>query len=115
MTTWPETYAQAREIGKRVRRQSNKYSFAGHLQKWLSAGVGSAKQLAAVSGYCDSVICNIKNGQHDPSAGLQADLIQAMGAVEREHIAKWQQERARQRLGGQVVKTYRTGVQRESH
>ena len=110
MNNWPDTYAQAREIGKRVRRQRNKYSFAGHLQKWLSAGVGSAKQLAISSGYCDSVICNIKNGQHDPSARLQADLIQAMGAVEREYIAKWQQERTRQRLGGQVVETYRAGA-----
>lgn len=93
MTNWAETYAQAREIGKRGRRQRNKYSFAGHLQRWLSAGVGTAKQLEAVSGYCDSVICSIKNGQHNPSASVQADLIQAMGAVEREHIAKWQQGR----------------------
>jgi hypothetical protein len=93
MTDWADTYAQAREIGKRVRRQRNKYSFDGHLQRWLSAGIGNAKQLAAVSGYCDSVICNIKNGQHSPSARVQADLIQAMGAVEREHIAKWQQGR----------------------
>lgn len=110
MTEWAETYAQAREIGKRVRRQRNKYSFAGHLQKWLSAGVGSAKQLAIGSGYCDSVICNIKNGQHDPSAIVQADLIQAMGAVEREYIAKWQQERTRQRVGGRVAETYRAGA-----
>ena len=48
MSSWAETYEQAREIGKRVRRQRNKYSFAGHLQRWLSAGVGTAKQLAAV-------------------------------------------------------------------
>ena len=60
MSAWTETYEQAREIGKRVRRQRNKYSFAGHLQRWLSAGVGTIKQLAAVSGYCDSFVCDIK-------------------------------------------------------
>lgn len=114
MTNWTDTYAQAREVGNRVRRQRNKYSFAGHLQRWLAAGVGTVKQLAAVGGYCDSLICDIKNGQHNPSAKVQEDLIQAIGIIESKYIAKWQQERARQRLGGQVVETYRMGVQRES-
>ena len=115
MTEWAETYAQAREIGKRVSRQRNKYSFAGHLQRWLSAGIGTVKQLSAVSGYCESDFYHIKNGDHSPSSKTAADILQAMGIIEREHIAKWQQERARQRLSGRAVETYRTGVQRESH
>ena len=110
MSSWPDTYAQAQEIGKLVRRQRNKHSFAGHLKRWLSAGVGTVKQLSAVSGYCESDFYHIKNGDYNPSAIVQADLIQTMGAVEREYIAKRQQERARQRLGGQVVETYRAGA-----
>ena len=115
MIDWTETYAQARVIGKRVSRQRNKYSFAGHLQRCLSAGIGTVKQLSSVSGYCESDFYHIKNGDHSPSARTAADILKAMGIIEREHIAKWQQERARQRLGGRVVETYRMGVQRESH
>ncbi len=95
MSDWAETYAQAREMGKRVSKQRNKYSFAGHLQRWLSAGIGNAKQLAAESGYCESVIYNIKNDDHCPSAKVQADMIQAMGMIEREYIAKWQRSKAK--------------------
>ena len=93
MTNWADTYAQAREIGKRVSRQRNKYSFAGHLQRWLSAEIGTAKQLAAVSGYCESDFYHIKNGDYSPSSKKAADILQAMGIIEREHIAKWQQGR----------------------
>ncbi len=95
MSDWENAYAQAREIGKRVSRQRNKYSFAGHLQRWLSAGVGTVKQLAAASGYCESVIYNIKNADRRPSARVQADMVQAMGIIEREYIAKWQRSKAK--------------------
>lgn len=115
MTTWPDTYAQAREIGKRVSRQRNKYSFSGHLQRWLSSGIGTVKQLSAVSGYCESDFYHIKNGDHSPSSKTAADILQAMGIIEREHIAKWQQERARRACGDAMVEKYRTGVQHESH
>ena len=115
MTEWAETYALAREIGKRVSRQRNKNSFAGHLQRWLSAGIGTVKQLSAVSGYCESDFYHIKNGDHSPSSKTAADILQAMGIIEREHIAKWQQERARLACKIERLETYRTGVQRESH
>ncbi len=95
MSDWEITYAQAREMGKRASRQRNKYSFAGHLQRWLSAGIGNAKQLAAESGYCESVIYNIKNDDHRPSAKVQADMVQAMGIIERKYIAQWQQQRSK--------------------
>jgi len=93
MSDWAETYAQAREIGKRASRQRSKYSFSGHLHRWLSAGAGTVKQLAAVSGYSESVIFNIKNADHCPSAKVQADMVQAMGIIERKYIAQWQQQR----------------------
>jgi len=93
MSDWAETYAQAREIGKRASRQRSKYSFAGHLQRWLSAGIGTVKQLSAVSGYCESDFYHIKNGDYIPSAKVQADMVQAMGIIERKYIAQWQQQR----------------------
>lgn len=106
MNTWRVTYKRARAMGK-ARHQA---SFAYMLDQWLKAKIGTLFSLSVVTGYSVQWLDTLRRGRWQPTEFCASAILDGMGLLEREYIAKWQQECARQRLGGRLVETYRAGV-----
>ena len=111
MKTWRATYRRARAMGK----ARHNASFAYMLDQWCKLKIGSLFNLPVVTGYSIQWLDTLRRGVRQPTEFCASAILDGIGIIEREHIAKWQQERARRGLSGRVVETYRMGVQRESH
>ena len=111
MNTWRVTYKRARAMGK----ARHCASFAYMLDQWCKLKIGSLFNLSVVTGYSIQWLDTLRRGVRQPTEFCANAVMDAMGIIELEHIAKWRQERARLACKIERLETYRTGVQRESH
>ena len=111
MNTWRGTYKRAQAMGK-ARHQA---SFAYMLDQWCKLKIGSLFNLSVVTGYSIQWLDALRRGVRQPTEFCASAILDGIGIIEREHIAKWQQDAPIRACGDAMVEKYRTGVQRESH
>lgn len=111
MNTWRVTYKRARAMGK-ARHEA---SFAYMLDQWCKLKIGTLFNLSVVTGYSIQWLDALRRGNRRPNEFCAYTILMGMGVLEREYIAKWQQDAPIRACGDAMVEKYRTGVQHESH
>ena len=76
---------------------------------WFGLKIADISDVAKKAGCSVATISVIRAGRNGTTYKMAGEILQAIGIIESKYIAKWQQERARQRLGGQVVETVQGG------
>ena len=82
---------------------------------WFGLKIADISDVAKKAGCSVATISVIRAGRNGTTYKMAGEILQAIGIIESKYIAKWQQERARQRLAVEMAETYRTGVHNESH
>ncbi len=95
----------------RKMRPSDFDQFQTTINLWFGLKIADVSDVAKKAGCSDATISVIRAGRNGTTYKMAGEILQAIGIIEARYVAKWKQERDRQRLGGRVVETYRMGVQ----
>lgn len=99
----------------RTMRPEDFEQFQTTINLWFGLKIADATEVAQRVGCSDGIISIMRTGSGRTTYKMAGYVMEAIGQIEAKYIAKWQQERARQRLGGRVVETYGAGRKHESY
>lgn len=93
----------------RKMRPSDFEQFQTTINLWFGLKIADVSEVAKKAGCSVATISVIRAGRNGTTYKMAGEILQAIGIIEAKYIAKWQQERARQRLAAEAVETVPDG------